>query len=214
METKIPDILIDRAVLLWQRALIGGEWDNGDAQSRMIHSMFSRPDPDDFQDRVLKWGELLSARLKTLRDKDGEEMPEEEWFEYYKGNTETIYRVEHDLRTDYDPCRVMAWAAEQAGIPSRRFPAKSSTSFWMLDHVSASFGYGAKEENHYPLPDGRWLITDLRGPVDIQIIAAAVMDGRLPELRVEPAAIATEAEGRDGEAGSVHEGAGSEGTSP
>jgi hypothetical protein len=53
-----------------------------------------------------------------------------------------------------------------------------------LPYVNGAFGYREPGENHYPLPDGRWLVTALSGR-DMPHVVKAVLDGRLPELTVE-----------------------------
>jgi hypothetical protein len=52
------------------------------------------------------------------------------------------------------------------------------------DYISVSAGYAAASVYHYPLDNGKWLVTCLSGP-EIAKIKKFVTDGTLPEFTVE-----------------------------
>jgi hypothetical protein len=173
-DTKTPDLIIDRAVELWCRALHRPRFDNGDSTDRggmamALHTINAGHDADTVDDMaaaVERFRTILSSKLKSARDNGG--------------------RVNRYLATDYGPEHELADAAKEAGVPTSLFSWKSSVSFYSDEYVSASFGYGADDVNHYPLPSGGWLICGLRG-TNMPAIIKAVEEGRLPELTVEPA---------------------------
>lgn len=95
---------------------------------------------------------------------------------------ETVY-FDKFLSCDYGPDADLAAAASAAGIPHSAFSWKSHVHL-MSDCVSYRLGYGGREQYHYPLSDGSWLICGLRGD-DMPAIVAAVEAGSLPSLQVE-----------------------------
>lgn len=129
-----------------------------------INASQDRSGVDDYNLSIELFRNILSTRLKGQRDMGA--------------------YIDRHLGTDYGPDKPLSEAAEAAGLPVSAFSWKSSVSFYADDYVSASFGYGAPHMNHYPMPDGRWLITTLSGG-EMPTIIKAVMDGRLPELTVE-----------------------------
>ena len=182
---KIPDEIIERGAELWARALRRPKFDNGDRSFVGAVGMglasgladLKASEVDDLDGKIDAFKSALVERLKFDRDHEGQETgkpgtyaPETYWFETF-------------LSTDYHPCRVLAEVAETVGIPTQLFSIKSSVS---LHHDSAgsAFGYGVEDTFHYPLGDGRWLLTTLRGG-DMPTIIDAVKAGRLPELTVE-----------------------------
>lgn len=178
-DVKVSDEIIERGVELWCRALRAPRYDNGDKSmigfiGMGMASENARHDREgiDMAERIEAWREALVKHLRYQRDNDGKEGVDGETIYFYS-----------NLSCDYGPCREMAVAANEVGIPHSAFSYKS-TVYLDRDCVSAGFGYGKPYEQHYPLPDGRWLITSLRGE-DMPKIIAAVMDGRLPELEVE-----------------------------
>ena len=192
-KTDYPDQIIERAAAIWARALRRPEFDNGDTSSTgglagMMASMnAASATPDDLDTKIDAFETILADRLKWLREHDGEKTGEirnagkpNEWAECH-------YFTTH-LNVDYGPCAELAWAADRAGIPASLFSWKSSVDI-QEGYVSARFGYGAGDVNHYPMPDGRWLLTDLRGtwrgPSDMEKIIAAVAAGTLTGFEVE-----------------------------
>lgn len=190
----ISDQLIDRAVELWCRALHNPSYDNGDGSGVGVmaeglaasNAAHARDKMEDYAEAVSKFGRLLSTRLKFLRDNEGKPRPADE-IERDKARGATYaaetYWLETILSSDYGPGRLLSEMADLAGIPHSAFSYKSTVRF---DHtsVSASFGYGAEHRQHYPMPDGGWLITTLSGS-DIDKVIEAVAEGRITDLMVE-----------------------------
>ena len=173
MNNKIPKILIERAAELWARKLQTPIFDNGDnsAMGGLTHilattNMQSAKDrTDNLEKQIADFKKILIYNITTLQDSDKHWIP---W-----------------LDTDYNPCKHLADAAAEAGIPESLFSCKSSVSM-REDHVSTSFGYGAEYVNHYPLSDGRWLITTLSGS-DIKKVIEQIMKGNDMGFTVEKA---------------------------
>jgi len=150
---KINDKLIGRAVELWARKLHTPVFDNGDKSAAgfmggalaTINIQSGMSKIPDIEKAIGIFKNELIAKLKQLRDNPGEG----EWFSYF-------------LDTDYGPCKLLADAADKAGIPFSQFSCKSSVSMHRSS-VSVSFGYGAERVYHYPLNNGDWLITTVIG---------------------------------------------------
>lgn len=153
MRNDVDDKIIDRAVELWAKKLHSPVFDNGDnSDTGFMGSMLAtinihndKQNMDNFEKSIIIFKTELSSKLKQLRDNPGEG----EYFETYLG-------------VDYHPCRLLADAADKAGIPHSQFSIKSSVSM-SERYVHTSFGYGASGAYHYPLKDGSWLITSLIG---------------------------------------------------
>ncbi|MBD8689345.1 MULTISPECIES: hypothetical protein [unclassified Rhizobium] len=186
----VPDILIERAVELWCRALRNPRFENGDnSEGGFFTAGFAAMNSDaaaakvtEFDDAVERFRGILVAKLKYARDHDGE--PTGEQGQY---GPKTYY-FDGCLRTDYHPEKDLSEAATEAGIPHKLFSWKSSVNLYDPGSVCASFGYGAPAVYHYPLSGNRWLICKLRGE-DMALIIKAVEEGRLPELYVEEPAV-------------------------
>jgi hypothetical protein len=152
-------IIIDRAVELWKRALGAPKYQNerpGEETLPLASMLASMTPKNNTPDVLEAFGAALKASLLV-------EDPENGWY----GKTY--------LRVDYDPDRTLAAAANTAGL-EMTFPWKT-TMHIDEDKVSFSIGYGAPDQHHYPLPDGRWLVTTLRGdemPKIIERVAAGV----------------------------------------
>lgn len=184
---NVTDEIIDRAVDLWCRSLRSPKFDNGDnsfagvlggaLQAHLAEVQTAKV--HDFDAAIERFREALAGRLKLCRDRSGEL----DGGKHPDGSSSTYY-FNRSLGVDYGPDRDLAAAAEAAGIPRSAFSIKSRVSFYGDNYVSASFGYGQEETNHYPLPDGRWLVCKLSGG-QMPLIIQAVLDGRLPELHVE-----------------------------
>lgn len=168
---KATDRIIDKAVDIWCKKLYSPEFDNGDnsVSGVMCHSFAlmnmeaNKKSVSNMDDQVSTFRKHLSSKLKQQRDDD-------EYFAAW-------------LDVDYYPCAILSEAAEAAKIPPSLFSIKSHVSI-KCNHVAASFGYGAMTENHYPLPDGKWLVTDLSGNDDLALVINHVIHGNQIGLKV------------------------------
>jgi len=187
-DAKVPDIIIERAVELWCRALKRPEKDNGD---QSYHGAIGRgmaeanmeaqiAKVDDYPAAIERFREILVKRLKFARDHEGELTGKGAGSAHPER-----YRLTHGLHCDYNPDRELAEAAEEAGLPLSAFSWKSDVSYYGGKAVSTSFGYGVGDTYHYPLSDGRWLVCKLQGE-DMPKIVKAVEEGHLT-LEVEDA---------------------------
>lgn len=183
---KVSDVIIERAVELWCRALRNPKFNNGDnSEAGFFTAGLAYMTADtaagetEVDKAIERFREALVTNMKFLRDHDGE--PTGRQNEY--GRPETYY-FDACLSTDYHPDENLRRAADQAGIPHKLFSWKSSVNVYDPAAVCAKFGYAAPDFYHYPLSGGRWLITQLRGR-DMPLIIKAVEEGRLPELHVE-----------------------------
>ena len=163
MSEKISEVIVNRAVELWCRKLNMPKFDNGDdsttgIMSMMLATLNIHNDKDEISD-MLKRIEVFRKELTEAINKSYNDSG------YYNSY----------LSVDYGPDKILHDAAVIAEIPSSQFSCKSTVSF-SSDCVTTSFGYGAEGVNHFPLPDGRWLITTLRGS-DINKIITQVMNG-------------------------------------
>ena len=169
---KVSDKIIHRAVDLWCKKLHTPVFDNGDDSANGGMSMalasinIMNDKPDDMESKVEVFRKSLTDNLITARD-------ESDYFDSL-------------LSVDYGPCKSLAEAADIAGIPGSQFSCKS-TVYMSEDFVGVSFGYGAEDINHYPLPDGGWLKTTLRGS-DINLVIDSISNGNPLDMDVEQAA--------------------------
>ena len=171
MRKEISNQIIGRAVELWCRSLFNPAFNNGDnseagAMGHMLATMNmqnAKAGVDDLRSRVEIFRKTLIANL--IKKRDGGD-----YFNCW-------------LDTDYHPCADLAEAAAIAGIPNSLFSCKSSVMM-REGCVNSSFGYGIEGQNHYPLPDGKWLITTLSGG-DIDKVINQVIEGNLMGLVVE-----------------------------
>lgn len=184
-KNHVPDIIIERAVELWCRALRKPKFDNGDnSDAGFFTTGLAYINADtaagetELDKAIERFREALVTDMKFARDHDGE--PTGKQGQY---GPETYY-FDRCLSTDYGPDKRLREAADQAGIPHKLFSWKSSVNVYDPAAVCASFGYAAPAIYHYPLSGGRWLITKLRGE-DMPLIIKAVEEGRLPEMHVE-----------------------------
>lgn len=171
MKEEISNQIISRAVDLWCKKLFKPVFDNGDDSEvgaiggilATVNIQRAKNGIDDLQARVEVFRKTLIESLIETRDS-------EDYFNRW-------------LDTDYHPSPELAKAADIAGIPHSLFSCKSSVMM-REGCVTSSFGYGADNQNHYPLPDGRWLITTLSGS-DMDKVIDQVMGGNLMGLTVE-----------------------------
>lgn len=187
-DTPTPDVMIDRAVELWCRKLRApAEKNNGDSSSNggmafalaIINADADRKKINDIDGRVDDFKSILSKKMKFARDHAGE--PTGRTLSYGPEH----YREISGLDSDYSPDIELSAAANEANVPLSAFPWKSHMNIYS-DHVYAAFGYAVEGRCHYPLANGRWLITSLRGG-DITKIIEAVEAGQLTSLQVEAA---------------------------
>jgi hypothetical protein len=88
------------------------------------------------------------------------------------------------LHVNYGPDSLLTDAANAAGL-KMEFPYK--TNMWInAESISLSYGYGAESVYHYPLENGRWLVTKLSGSDISKVIQ--IVNGETPEFFVEEAA--------------------------
>ena len=174
MRNEFSKQVINRAVDLWCRKLHTPVFDNGDDSEHgglstalaTLNIQNDKASTDNMTDRIEVFRAALTSEIVRLQ-----EDPDEYLMCW--------------LATDYGPEKLLADAANKAGIPTSQFSVKSTVQ--MNDgYVSASFGYGAGYENHYPLPDGSWLITTLTGS-DIDKVISSAISGNPLELTIEAA---------------------------
>lgn len=144
--------LMGRAVSLWANSLMNPTFDNGDDSDNGV---------------VMKaLGESLQ---NTLADENGLSLK----IEIFKESLTEILskkligtdRSFASLSSDYEPTRDLKLAAEAARIDKKLFSIKSSVTI-NGSFVTSSFGYASATLNHYPMPDGKWLVTTLTGEND------------------------------------------------
>lgn len=166
------DKLINKAVDIWCEALKQPKFDNGDNSlagsitNSMANELIAKTieSESELDKKILIFKECLTANLIEKSKKEGR---------YFWGA----------LSCDYGPDQNLQLAADKAGIPYKLFSAKSSVHINDA-FLEASFGYGVNSINYYPLPDGRWLKTTLRGD-DMKKVINSVMDGNPLGLEVE-----------------------------
>lgn len=154
---KVPNNLVYRAVDLWCKALLNPIFDNGD--NGEVGAMTAALGEINIA-AELKIEPNLSAKIEVFR-KDLTSRIEEQ---LNSNSRRTVY-----LDTDYAPSGLLAESARAAGIPGTLFSIKSHVSI-CDDSVSSTFGYSSERSNHYPLFDGRWLVTTLTGSDMTKII--------------------------------------------
>lgn len=160
--------LIDRAVTIWQRLLSNPRYQavcdkSGDEDKRTmgIASKLAYLTPSNATPELLdKFGEALRRRLI-------EECKKHEYV---------------CLSVDYGPDKILQEAKDEVGL-EMEFPWK--TVMHLLNgHLDVSEGYGTEYLHHYPLIDGRWLLTTLHGS-DIAKVVALVEQGITDVFTVE-----------------------------
>lgn len=158
-----------RAAELWKRMLSNPKYDNvgenpspQDALTGALARSLVAQVPNNAHDGMLeKFADLLEHKLLDTAVA-----------EYERGC----------ISVDYGPCPLLKDVADRVGL-EMEFPWK--TTMWVRrNYVSVSAGYGAEPVYHYPLVDGRWLVTTLQGS-DIQKVIECVETGVLPEFEIE-----------------------------
>lgn len=196
MQILIEDRILDRAIELWVRALGKPKFDNGDnsfmgAIGKSLceqNADFAKNNISDYNASLEKFRHALGGKLKFLRDNHEEKRPPEEIQKEKDTGKNWVSEVYYQINTltvDYHPCGILMEAATEAGLSESLFSIKSSISFYNNKAVQERFGYASETIYHYPLPNGEWLITKLQGE-DMDKIINAALEGRLPELTIEP----------------------------
>jgi hypothetical protein len=173
----MPDFIIERAAELWARKLYDPRFDNGDdtphggitfALATMnIARAQDAETADGFPAKVAAFKAALIERITFDRDHEGEKR---------EGTDRNIY-LDTFLSVDYHPDEALAAAANAAGIKHSLFSVKSDVAMHSsyngsVPFVTAKWGYGAPDDYHYRLSDGRWLICRLSGDHMATVIAA------------------------------------------
>jgi len=162
MDEKIPEIIFERAVYLWKQLLSDPKYDNGDSSLRgAVASSMAKSLPSNASaEKIDEFGEALKSILMD------EQTPEHE---------------RRFLDVDYHPCTALANAAKAVGL-KLEFPWKT-TIRCQVDYLICSAGYGGEWLYHYPISDGRWLVTTLSGS-EITKVVEYVNGGR-PDFRID-----------------------------
>lgn len=159
----------ERAAELWVCLLRNPKYDNlGDGPSspeeRMscgMASVMASMLPNNATDEILEL--FRAALLRRMTD-----------------TSKSVYS-RNSLHVDYGPDEILGDAAKEAGL-KMQFPWK--TNMWVGDNnVSVRNGYGAEAVCHYPLGDGRWLVTTLSGSDIAKVIE--LVNGGTPTFKVE-----------------------------
>lgn len=165
-QQTIPPHILDRAVFLWCRALAAPVYRNERPGHETLPNLMAatlveqKPRNNDAA-TLQRFGQALKYLLihgTPLKNADGT----------------TMLCADRYLNVDYGPCVTLRIAAERAGL-EMEFPWKSGMH---LNETGVGFhvGYGAEDLEHYQLPDGRWLVTTLRGS-DISKVLQLVAAG-------------------------------------
>lgn len=173
MRDEPNERITDRAVALWIRMLRNPKYDNmgetGTPEERQINAMAgkraSMRSSNATNDILALFGKELRRRIL---------------------DSEQPLYSRTSLSVDYGPDTILADAAEHAGL-EMQFPWKTNI-YIRSTCLSVSFGYGAEAVYHYPMDDGRWLVTCLHGS-DIHKVIDYVTGGA-PAFDVEEAEIA------------------------
>lgn len=151
-----------RAADLWRRMVESPIFDNGD---RSEQGFFCKAMAESIPT------ESDEAKLDAFRDRLEAALLDESIRPYDRSG----------LHVDYHPDEILAQAAEGTKI---RFPCK--TNMWVYnDHIGVSAGYGAETVNHYPLSEGRWLITTLSGSTEEMAKVIQLVEGGCELFEVE-----------------------------
>jgi hypothetical protein len=150
--------IVERAADLWVKLLQNPRYDNGDSSQQ---------------------GGMAAALAVTLPSNATDER-------LAAFRTELIRLLMQPgsrgmLDVDYQPDRTLSAAAKVAGL-EMQFPWKT-TMFLEEGYLSLTAGYGAGAVYHYPLKDGRWLVTRLQGG-DIDKVIDYVQGGK-PKFVIE-----------------------------
>lgn len=180
MDKAIPEQIIDRAVVVWKRALANPVYRNTlphereHGQMEAMNAMTALLPKNNTTDVLDRFG----AELKDLLTNGYMYTPT------YGDKVPTL-RKTRSIHVDYHPDEVLKIAADRAGL-KMEFPIKTSM-YINQDSLSFSMGYGAPNDYHYPMPNGRWLVTTLSGEKNdcAALVAYADAKGDLPFARID-----------------------------
>ena len=148
--------LVRRAAKIWRQLIENPKFDNGDESMTgaiavaMVTSIPTKTSPEAFD----KFEEFIFQKMMTpLRN----------------GYYPNLYLV-----VDYGPAKALRDAAEEAGLEIQ-FPWKTAVRV-ETNCVQVRSGDSSPCVSHYPLPDGRWLVTTLSGD-DIDKVINHIMTG-------------------------------------
>lgn len=149
-EEYVPnERIVDRAVSLWINALRKPKYNNGGGiESVMASARASMIPKNNDEDTLTRFGVELKKLLMEGQVKQ-------------YGQGEPYTRFATYLGVDYGPDDTLSDAADAAGL-KMQFPWKTSMHMW-TGHVQFSVGYGERGLYHYPLSNGKWLLTTLNG---------------------------------------------------
>lgn len=170
MHDKEPSLQMwERAAELWVRMLRNPKYDNlGDG-------------PAEPQERLIS--NFAGAMATMIPSNATEEKLEEfrcELIRRMSDSSVDLYRRQSQ-HVDYGPDGFLHDCAKAVGL-KMEFPWK--TNVWVNSEcISVRNGYGADSVHHYPLGDGRWLVTTLGGR-DISKVIEYVQGGK-PEFTIE-----------------------------
>ncbi len=167
-EYKPNERMINRVAEIWKRALANPVYESGNPRhphlpSMMADAMVRNLPRDNTTEKLNAFGVALAASLMDA------------------GDRHTLGYYDQHLDVDYQPCGKLRKAAEAAGL-KMHFPIKTRMYF-CNEFITFSMGYASECEYHYPLKNGRWLVTRLSGE-DIGKVVEYV-DGGKPEFTVE-----------------------------
>lgn len=176
------ETIVDRAVELWVRAINKPKFDNGGKDfgnfmaGQLAGMMADKHVPTEGQLAVFRM-ELKTLLMNEVSMEQLRDEPE----------TEKSLRYFHtSLGVDYGADLILSCAAKRSSIHESLFPWKTNMSL-SAGYVCFGVGYQSPWMYHYPLSDGRWLVTQLAGE-DIGKVIEYVEGGK-PEFDIEEASV-------------------------
>lgn len=177
---SVVEVLVARAVELWCRELKSTRYINGEVNplveaTALARIEISQSSIDDLDRRIEIFRGHLTSNLMNCYHRHLESPDFKRYGTYFYG----------ELDTDYHPNKLMADAADLSGIPHKLFSVKSSVAI-MNGYIECKFGYAQGYTYQYPLGDGRWLTTTLKGSKeDMDKILTSVVNGNPLDLTVD-----------------------------
>lgn len=161
--------LAHKAAELWMKLIYPPEYDNGDKTATGgLTSIMAAMMPNNASDDNIK---LFGENVVKLLLEKWPDRKEDGWY---------------SLDSDYDPCELLSTAANEADLKIK-FPWKINLDIIpRYNYVSVSAGYGAPYVYHYPLENGKCLVTTIRGEEeDMNKIKDYIINGTPLEFKVE-----------------------------
>jgi hypothetical protein len=165
------EIIIDRAVEIWKRAVRNPTYD-----------MFAKNDVTSDRTTEVMCASLATMGNKNNKDENVLQKFGEELKKILMTKNENFDSYPRRLDVDYHPCNELQRAAINSGLKVN-FPIKTNMSIGE-DSLSFTMGYAAPYVKHYPMPNGKWLLTDLSGE-DVQHVIKHITDGTPLVLTIE-----------------------------